>query len=276
MNVGELSGAERFLEVVAPFLVREEAVHCILLGIPGDLVRFGGGEEARFWVVRDEGGEVVGAAMLTPPMSMSASRMSDPAVVALARGLAQGRVELPGVVGPAEVSDHFAEEWTRLTGSKSEVVAAGQHLWELTAVNAVPDARGTMEIGEERDLAALTPWSPVAAEEFANTVEQWEAQTRRACERGRLFVWRDREPAAMAMLGGQTPNGIRVSGVFTPPEKRRHGYATSLVAAMSRYVIANGRSRCFLFTDAQNATAEGVYARIGYQQLARIRHHRFG
>ena len=79
----------------------------------------------------------------------------------------------------------------------------------------------------------------------------------------------------MAMLRGETPSGVRVSGVFTPSVQRRHGYATALVAAMSQGALNSGREFCFLFTDASNATAEGIYARLGYRQVATCQQYRF-
>src|SRR5690242_17633690 len=133
MRVSEVEGAAAFLEVAGPFLQRDEAVHCILLGIPGDFVRYGGGEGARFWVVEDGGG-VLGAAMVTPPMSVSVSLMERDTVRALASAVSAGDAEVRGVVGPAGVADAFDREWRTITGGSSEVVGAGQHAWELVSV----------------------------------------------------------------------------------------------------------------------------------------------
>ena len=39
---------------------------------------------------------------------------------------------------------------------------------------------------------------------------------------------------------GPTPNGIRIGPVYTPPELRRHGYATALVAAVTPLILDEG------------------------------------
>ena len=54
---------------------------------------------------------------------------------------------------------------------------------------------------------------------------------------GWLFVWDRAGPVSMASAAGPTPNGIRVNGVYTPPEHRGRGYATVCVAACQTSVL---------------------------------------
>jgi hypothetical protein len=71
----------------------------------------------------------------------------------------------------------------------------------------------------------------------------------------------------MAGFRGATPNGIRINLVYTPPEYRRKGYATSCVAALSQTLLAEKRKNCFLFTDLSNPTSNHIYQTIGYQPV---------
>ena len=71
----------------------------------------------------------------------------------------------------------------------------------------------------------------------------------------------------MAGFSGATPNGIRVNLVYTPPEYRKKGYATSCVAALSQTLLDQGRKYCFLFTDLANPTSNHIYQTIGYQPV---------
>ena len=75
---------------------------------------------------------------------------------------------------------------------------------------------------------------------------------------------RSRWPA----YGNPTPSGIRVGPVYTPPEHRGRGYATSLVADLTAERLAAGLAFCFLFTDLANPTSNAIYARIGYEPVA--------
>jgi predicted GNAT family acetyltransferase len=61
---------------------------------------------------------------------------------------------------------------------------------------------------------------------------------------------------------------IRIGPVYTPPEHRRHGYASSAVAAASRRALSAGARQCMLFTDLANPTSNRIYARVGFRRCA--------
>jgi predicted GNAT family acetyltransferase len=79
-------------------------------------------------------------------------------------------------------------------------------------------------------------------------------------------LWDDGGPVSFAAFGNPTPNGIRIGPVYTPPELRRRGYASALVAELSTRLLADRRF-CFLYTDLANPTANKIYERIGYQRV---------
>ncbi len=54
--------------------------------------------------------------------------------------------------------------------------------------------------------------------------------------------------------------------MYTPPELRGHGYATSLVADLSALLLPRGRG-CTLFTNLANPTSNAIYERIGYARV---------
>jgi len=57
---------------------------------------------------------------------------------------------------------------------------------------------------------------------------------------GSLFVWDNDGPVSMAGWTGKTLNGVRVTFVYTPPEFRRHGYASACVAALTQRLLDEG------------------------------------
>jgi uncharacterized protein len=85
--------------------------------------------------------------------------------------------------------------------------------------------------------------------------------------RHNLMLWDDGEAVSVAGFGGETPNGIRIGPVYTPPELRGRGYATALVAELSAQLLAEGRRFCFLYTDLANPTSNAIYERIGYVRV---------
>ena len=70
---------------------------------------------------------------------------------------------------------------------------------------------------------------------------------------------------AFAGFNDAAPDFARIAPVYTPPGFRGRGYATSLVAQMSRELLARGKRRLFLTTDIANATSNAIYARIGFR-----------
>ena len=76
------------------------------------------------------------------------------------------------------------------------------------------------------------------------------------------------EAVSLVGYGSPLPSGIRIGPVYTPPEHRRRGYGTSLVAAVSSWLLGQGRKRCYLYTDLANPTSNAIYQKVGYRQGA--------
>jgi len=84
----------------------------------------------------------------------------------------------------------------------------------------------------------------------------------------RLFIWQsDGKSTALVGVTGPTPHGIRLGPVYTPPELRGKGYASTAVAAVSQLLLDEGRRFCFLYTDAENPTSNKIYSAIGYEYV---------
>jgi predicted GNAT family acetyltransferase len=80
---------------------------------------------------------------------------------------------------------------------------------------------------------------------------------------------------SMAAASRPTPNGCSISLVYTPPERRRLGYASGCVAELSQRLLDSGKSFCTLFADLDNPTSNAIYQRMGFQPLADFREIRF-
>jgi predicted GNAT family acetyltransferase len=80
----------------------------------------------------------------------------------------------------------------------------------------------------------------------------------------------------MALVMRHVLDGVWITGVHTPQEKRRQGYATSCVAQLSAKYLAEGASYCFLFTDLANPTSNSIYEKIGYERVCDFQNYNFG
>jgi predicted GNAT family acetyltransferase len=82
--------------------------------------------------------------------------------------------------------------------------------------------------------------------------------------RGDYWIWDDGARVAYVGYNDAAPDFARIAPVYTLPDRRGRGYATALVAAISRELLARGKRRLFLTTDVANPTSNAIYARIGF------------
>ncbi len=89
--------------------------------------------------------------------------------------------------------------------------------------------------------------------------------------RGRtIYLWENGVAVSLCAVGSPTPHGIRIGPVYTPMERRGHGYASALVAAVSQIQLEAGRRFVYLFTDLANPTSNHIYQTIGYEPVADV------
>jgi predicted GNAT family acetyltransferase len=266
--------ADTFLTRAGAFLAAHEAEHNLPLGLLGRLrvePRLYGFDPT--FVVAEDGDSVVGCLLRTPPHGVVLSRFESlEAVDPVAEAVLDMHPGLPGAVGPNDVVARFAATWSRLTGVEARIVIR-QRVHAAAAVGVVPVAPGRMREACLGDIPIILDWLRAFAAEAlgdAPHVEDVEETYRRreADPDGAWLLWDDGGPVSLAAYGTPTPTGTRVGPVYTPPEHRGRGYATSLVAELTAERLASGLAFCFLFTDLANPTSNAIYARIGYEPVA--------
>jgi predicted GNAT family acetyltransferase len=261
---------QEFLDAAGPLLLADEARHNVILGLARTLVEHPEHyPERRLWVVEDAG-TVVGAAVRTPPYNLAIAK---PAVGGALDALAEAiDDDLPGVSGAVPEVDRFAAAWSQRTGRVPRVEVR-MALYRLEQV-APASAPGAPRAATHDDLDLLCAWWRAFLDEVSHDPPASDADVEAAvrlrldADGWGIGLWDDGgEPVAFAAFGNPTPNGVRVGGVYTPPDRRRHGYAGALVAHVSQALLDSGRSFCFLYADAANPSANGIYRRIGYEQV---------
>lgn len=270
---------QTFHAQVGGFLSAREAEHNLLIGLASRV-----GSQTL-----DPGEALLAAAFREDRPVLAAVRAGfhlvlsdcdDPnAVAPMAAEVRDAMGSLSGVNGPVRVARQFTDAWSSLTGAQARLSMSQRiYLAETTdPPDGVPGAMRTIE-GADRDL--LIDWvRAFHAEATPGPAMQSPAETvdRRLLEDpDGVVLWEDaRDPVAMAAVTGPTPNGIRVGLVYTPPEHRNHGYASALVAALTRRELDRGRRFCFLYTDLANPTSNRIYQRIGYRPVTDVEVHVF-
>jgi len=93
-----------------------------------------------------------------------------------------------------------------------------------------------------------------------------------ACE-DRFPFWIDNgQPVSMAGIGRRLKHSAAITGVYTPPEMRRRGYAGSITAATVECIYAEGRKIACLYADRRNPASNRCYAKIGFTPVCKSLH----
>lgn len=281
VRLDRFDSADAFLRAAGPFLRTREAHNCLILGIAAALrLRPADSPEpAPYLATVRAGRRVVLVAFQTPPWQMVLSEVEAPDAMDL---IVEDRLDSPfdGVGGPAEHVGTFARLWSAATGMPHRRTMR-ERIFRLTQVVPPRPAPGSLRVAGPHDAEIMAAWLAAFAAEalgemvgpdVAARVRSWLSPSD-----GRMMVfWDDGGPVAMAGLSGPTPTGIRIGPVYTPPERRRRGYASNLVAAASQRELDGGRRACFLFTDLANPTSNHVYESIGYEPVRDFDQYRLG
>jgi uncharacterized protein len=265
---------DRFLEHAESFLLSNEAVHSLVLGLATD--RTGRSGAVQHYTVEDDGTTVLAA---VDPRGVKLIVTDGPPAAArtLAELIASAPATLPAVHSTDAVAEAFASRYAELRGVSVEPEQR-MRLHGIRDVAELPVRTGRLRRAEPRDLDRLVEWI-AAFERMLGERRPSDAHDTfaRLHGQGRLFVWEDGgEPRSMAAWTRPTATTVSVSFVFTPPELRGRGYATACVAALTRDRLANGVRECLLFTDLANPISNAIYARIGYRACADFHEIRFG
>jgi predicted GNAT family acetyltransferase len=225
-----------------------------------------------FWWVED-GGEVAGCATWTPPFPLLVTTF--PAAMAdelLASAQERARAvdrPLRHVFGPRAEAESVAAAWTRSTG-RPWAVQMAEYLHECDAPVAPPEPPGAMRQASVDDLDHWHAWSTAFEEESGVIVgDDMRRIVEQALREGRGFYWEDPQGVPVSMVGHAPPlpDMARIGPVYTPPDRRGHGYARRLTYEVTRTLLDRGLQRCALYTDAANPVSNSIYRQVGYRPI---------
>jgi uncharacterized protein len=88
------------------------------------------------------------------------------------------------------------------------------------------------------------------------------------CRNGYTWLWIEEGTLRFrASLSALTADAVQISGVYTPPAQRNHGYAQRGLAELLTRQFERTRAAC-LFVNDFNAPAIAVYRRLGFRHAA--------
>jgi uncharacterized protein len=259
-----------------PLLLEHEARYGLMLGIALTVSRQPEfySERPPYFAIAEDAIGVAAAALMTPPHGLivySERAECRPGLTAIAQDLTIAGWSLPSINGPEPVCTHFATIWAETTGVQS-TVGIRERVFELRQVIHPTYSPGYLRQATMADLDLLVRWIGDFTEEAMHGMETFEeTETRRRVgvrlDQGDYYVWEDGEIVSFAGTARKTARGISIGPVYTPPQFRGKGYASSCVAKLSQLMLDQGRTFCTLFTDLSNPTSNHIYQNIGYHPV---------
>lgn len=254
------------------FLRSQPVHHNLILSILH--ARTAEGDPGRYWMAIHRG-DTVGL-VIQSPLTVPAilTPMEPPAATAMADAIAEVGIALPGVNGEAATAATFAGQWSERTKSAATPFQ-GNRLYEFLESGESPNIDGELRQAGSQDRRLMILWSRAFQHEIGEPADNTELRVDKGLTAEELWVW-DRRGEAVSMAISREPvqGVVRVSGVYTPPEKRKNGYGEACVRALSEKLRHSGL-RCALYADLGNPTSNSIYRRIGYRAVAETLRYRF-
>ena len=216
-----------------------------------------------------EQGSVVGVAVMTPPRRIILSRIDTEVRVAISHLVEylRGRnTKTPGVVGPSVEAQAFSDCWVEGVFGVSARIAMELRVFEARQVSDISLSPGRLRLACMDDHLLVAEWIAKFSEEIREPIdlESVKSHAERSINGQELYIWDDGAPVCIAKESRPTRNGTTINTVYTPPEHRNKGYATSCVWSLTRKMLADRYSFCSLYTDLSNPTSNSIYSKIGY------------
>jgi RimJ/RimL family protein N-acetyltransferase len=222
-------------------------------------------------VGQDERGDVAAAALRTAPWPMLCTALAADEAEALLDVWLERDPGLPGVNAVRDTSRALAAAWARRTRGTARCRTAMAMHSLTTVVDPPRPGPGRLVPATEADREpVLRWWSDFVVESRvidAGPDSRAIAVDSRIAHR-HLWLWEDDGVAvSMVAVNPAVAGVVRIGPVYTPPDARRRGYASSAVAAVSRQALQTGAHACMLFTDLSNPTSNKIYAEVGYRRF---------
>ena len=240
------------------FLASQPVLHNLILTILH--ARVAQPEPGRYWVATEQE-RVVGVALQSPlAFAATLTPMDKRVATTVADAIAEADISLPGINGDAATAAAFAGHWSE----RRKSLEAG----EVTSVE------GRLRKALPGDRSLMIDWTRAFQVDIGEPTDGTELRVDAGLAAGEIWLWDSGETVSMAVSRKPIEGVVRVAGVYTPPEKRKRGYAAACVHALSKHMRDSGY-RCALYTDIANPTSNSIYRRIGYRAVSEVLRYRF-
>jgi hypothetical protein len=268
-----------FLAAAGSMLYARETVNNLILGVSERLASDPAAYQDPFFAtVSDDDGEICLAAVMTPPhnLILAGDARAETGFPILIDDLKTHPIPIPGVIAPAEMAEQFTGAWKLLVGGSCEA-SMRMRVYELRHVKMPDLPQGMFKMAGTAEIPTIAQWMQSFELEALGKIHDLDMpRAEKLVSAGNVFTWVvDDAVVSMSMKNRPIAHSITVSGVYTPPEHRRQGYAGTLVASLSQHLLDEGYQFINLFTDLDNPTSNKIYQTIGYHPVSDFLAYRF-
>lgn len=264
-----------FHDRVHSLLMEDEAANNLPLGLLNTMKTSDKYKDPLLLTVENEDDKVVGSFIMTPPHYLVVSlKVGKDDIQAIAEQLhtfcEESGMTIPGFVAEKETALQLTHAWCHVTG-KGFTIRMNQRVYQLNEVNDIQLSEGKMAPVRSGQEGLLAKWISEFVEDTEVLTLSGDEALKRAIDmienERYVFFWEVAgQPVSMARGARRTENGITVNFVYTPSGFRKKGYASSVVAELSRLLL-HEHSFCSLYTDLDNPTSNKIYMEIGYKPV---------
>jgi len=272
---------DEFKAVVLELLFEDEVVNNLPIGIVSGSNMNNAAFSTADWLlsmVTDDGGDIVLIAICTKPYCLllyePKGKKHKDSIEFLISRLESIDFMPPGVFAPFGLGNIFVETYNKLNANTGKSLDIKMHktliLMKLEKLAGYKAATGEGRVLTEDDLTYVPFWEQafcIDCQVPTFTLEENKERIQTRIGKDTHFIWEDGLPVAQAVYGRETPNGAVINWVYTPPLYRGRGYATSVVAAVVKSILRQGKAYCCLFADAMNKTSCNLYRKLGFYDV---------
>jgi GNAT superfamily N-acetyltransferase len=268
MQVRFHRSTDEFRAIAEPLYRRDPVGHTIELTV----LRSGALPDDSLLLTVWNNSDLVGAALQTPPYPLACNAIPANSADVVTAELASVRPELNGARGARNATFAFADAWHAVTG-RTASVSVDERLYRLGTLRPPQGVVGAPRLTHDDDRRVLIDWVELFYAETFGYQRGKDAGMRfvdAAADKGdRFILWAvDAVPVSMATLRAPAAGVSRIGPVFTPSDRRSHGYGSAVTAAAAQLALDTGVTDVVLFADLANPTSNAIYRRIGFEPVA--------
>jgi predicted GNAT family acetyltransferase len=253
MEIVNPKDAVSFLQICQKALEENEVNSNLILGISNTLSKnnYAYGTNEPFYSIAINSNEISLIGLMTPPKNLllyEHKNLNISVMELFVNNLYSQYKSIPGITGELTLAKSFLEAYSKISACNYKI-SMNLRIYKLTKVSEYNKPDGIFRCAEKKDIEMITNFInefSVSINEPVN-IEYTKEMAEKGIANKEIFIWENKNIVSMAKKHRPTKHGMAVSYVYTPIEYRCKGYATALVAELSKNILDSGKLFCTLY-----------------------------